>query len=162
MPKDLNLLIHLGKLELQQERPIDAEKWLRRALAIEKDSEALYALVSVLRMQGRTDEAAQTLKEYEAFKTLLERVNRLLRDEDHATRDAAVAAEIGAGLVQLGKERLGVYWLGRALKRDPAHSPAHQALADFYLRKGEEEKAALHRRLGAKNEESMGKKLKKS
>ncbi|MCI0641664.1 MAG: tetratricopeptide repeat protein [Gemmataceae bacterium] len=155
MPKDLNLLVYLGKLELQQDRPADAEKWLRRALQVDdKDTEALYTLVSVLQVRGRVEEAAATLKQYKHFKELVERVNRLLREEsDPATNNPAVCSEIGILLLQVGRERLGEYWLGRALEGDPHHQPSHKALADYYDGKGESDKAAHHRaRLRLKKE----------
>ncbi|MCI0378592.1 MAG: tetratricopeptide repeat protein, partial [Gemmataceae bacterium] len=148
MPKDLNVLVYLGKLELQQERPAAAEQWLRRALKVDdKDTEALYTLVSVLQLQGRAEEADLTLAKYKHFKELVERANRLLREEtDRASNHPAVASEIGSLLLQIGRENLGLYWLGRALERDPQHQPSHKALADHYESKGEHDKAASHRR----------------
>jgi tetratricopeptide (TPR) repeat protein len=148
LPKDPPLLLHLGKLELQEGRPVEAERWLRRVLEVDPtDTEAHYSLSGALRSQRRDREAAAALKEYEKNKALLDRTNRLLRDEaDQPSNDPGTLAEIGSLLLRVGRERLGVYWLHQALERDPAHQPAHRALAEHFEKKGEWDKAAAHRR----------------
>ena len=78
---------------------------------------------------------------------LLERANKLLQDEARQpTRDPAPASEIGALLLQIHQERQGLYWMDQALVRDPDHQPTHKALAEYFEKKGDAERAALHRR----------------
>jgi tetratricopeptide (TPR) repeat protein len=148
MPKDSALLIHLAKLELQEERPAEAEKWLRQLLKADRsDLEAQYTLVSSLQLQGRQEDAAAALAQYQQDKDLLQRADRLLKDEaERPSRGPDVPYEIGSSFLRIGQERLGTYWLNQALQRDPGHKPSHQALAEYYESKGEPDKAAPHRR----------------
>lgn len=147
MPDDAQLLLHLGKLELQENHPIEAEKWLRRAIKADPgDTECLYTLAPCLAAQGRKKDADETLEKYKKTKTMLEQVNKMLRDEvDAPSRDAQTAFRIGSDLMQLGQTRLGLYWLNQALKRDPYHQPTHKLLVKYYEEQKDEQKAALHR-----------------
>ncbi len=149
LPKDPSLLIHLARLDLQERRAADAEKRLRTVLETDpSDTEALYTLTSVLQFQGRSTEAAATLKDYEHYKERVDRANRLLRDVgDSASATAADYFEVGQLFLDIGNERLGVYWLERALEREPGHQPTHRALVEHFDKKGVQERAAAHRRL---------------
>lgn len=149
LPKDPSLLIHLARLDLQERRATDAEKRLRTVLQADpSDTEALYTLTSVLQYQGRGAEAAATLKDYEHYKERVDRANRLLREVgDSTTATAADYFEVGQLFLHIGNDRLGVYWLERALERDSGHQATHQALAEHFDRKGMQERAASHRRL---------------
>ena len=148
LPDDPSLLISLARLDLQEGRASDAERRLRHILKADRsDTEALYSLVSALQVQGRTTEATSTLKEYQWFKDRVARINTLLRDVvDTPAARAADFAEVGDLLLQVGRERQGVYWLEQALEREPSHQTAHKALAAHYDKKGDQEHAAAHRR----------------
>ncbi len=148
MPRDLPLLIHMAKLELAERRPAEAERWLRRALEVDPiDPEALYTMVSALQLLGRRQEAAATLEQYKKHKATIERTNRLLKQEaEQPTKDPGGPSELGGLLLASGREGVGVYWLNQALERDPDHQPTHRALVEYYEKKGEQEKAAAHRR----------------
>jgi tetratricopeptide (TPR) repeat protein len=148
MPNDPALLLHLAKLELNAAKPAEAEKWLRRALEVNPyDLEARYILVTSLEGQDRRDEAKAALSEHREQKRLLERANKLLRDEvARSPNDPKVAYEVGDIFLHIGQERLGVYWLSQALKLDDSYKPAHQALADYYESKDDHDAAARHRR----------------
>lgn len=148
LPKDPSLLVHLAKLDLQEGRATEAERWLRTVLATEpSDTEALYVLISALQIQGRTKESIAVMKEYERASELVERINKLLTEvADSPTANADDYAEMGAKLLQIGRERLGVYWLQKALEREPTHPQANKALAEHYMKKGDAEMAAAYRR----------------
>jgi tetratricopeptide (TPR) repeat protein len=148
LPKDPPLLIHLARLDLQEGRAGEAEKRLRHVLQADRsDTEALHGLVDALRLQGRDGEAAATLKLCEHYKERLDRANRLLREvADSPGATAADYADIGRLLLDIGRDRLGVYWLERALELEPGHRAAHAALATYYDRNHEPERAAAHRR----------------
>ncbi|MBO0700592.1 MAG: hypothetical protein J2P46_19505, partial [Zavarzinella sp.] len=80
-------------------------------------------------------------------KALLARANKLLQEEArHPSRDPNPASEIGALLLQIRQVRQGLYWMDEALSRDPDHQPTHQFLAEYFEKKGDSERAALHRR----------------
>jgi tetratricopeptide (TPR) repeat protein len=148
LPDDAPLLLYLAKLELHDDHPAKAEEWLRKVLKGDPaDREAHHVLVSALQLQGRREEAKAALIQYSKQKALLEQSTRLLREEaERPTKDPAAAFAIGDLLLQVGQERLALYWLNQALRRDSNHQPAHKALADFYQSKGEQEKAEFHRR----------------
>jgi tetratricopeptide (TPR) repeat protein len=148
LPRDPALLVHLAKLDLQEGRAAEAERWLRVILKTEaSDTEALYVMVSALQVQGRSEESAAVLKDYERASALVERINKLLTEvADSNTARADDYAEMGSKLIQIGREQLGEYWLQQALEREPDHQPAHKALADHYEKKGDQEMAATHRR----------------
>jgi tetratricopeptide (TPR) repeat protein len=148
LPTDPMLLVELAKLDILEGRGAEAERRLRAVLQSNpSDTEALHNLVPALQLQGRGDEAAATLKEYERYKNLVERSNKLLQEVvDSPTASADDYAETGRLLILRGNEQHGVYWLEQALSRDPAHQSAHQALAEYYDKKGDREQAAAHRR----------------
>jgi tetratricopeptide (TPR) repeat protein len=147
MPNDPVLLIPLAKLDLQDGRGAEAERRLRKALRQDAfDTEALYNLASALQMQRKTDESAETLKVYKQAKADIDRANKLLKEVgDSPTATAADYAEIGELLLRIDRANVGLYWLERALERDPGHRPAHKALAGYYEKKGDAAKAAAHR-----------------
>ena len=62
----------------------------------------------------------------------------------HPSNGPRVPYEIGSIFLRLGQERLGLDWLYRALAHDPNHRPTHQALAEYYAKKGDQERAAQH------------------
>jgi predicted Zn-dependent protease len=148
IPDDLQVLLHLARLDLQDRQAARAEGRLRHLLDIDPgDPEAWYALVSALKLQRRDREAANALAEYEKHKALLERANKLLQEEArHPSRDPNPASEVGTLLLQIRQERQGLYWMDQALARDPDHQSTHRALAEYFERKGDRERAAAHRR----------------
>jgi tetratricopeptide (TPR) repeat protein len=148
LPKDPLLLITLARLDLVQQRPERAEEWIRRVLKIDPaDHEARYVLFTALQQQNRPRDAAMALADSEKYKALVQKVNDLLKLEtDQPSSDPATAAEAGRILLQIEQERLGLYWLAQALKRDPNYQSAHKVLAEHYERKGDHENANLHRR----------------
>ncbi|MFO0841225.1 MAG: tetratricopeptide repeat protein [Gemmataceae bacterium] len=148
LPDDPSLLITLAKLDLQDGKGPEAEGRLRAVLKQDSaDTEALFNLVSALQLQRRTEESAATMKVYKETKARLDRVNVLLKDvADSPTATAADYAEIGELLLRINRGQQAVYWLERALERDPAQQVAHKALAEYHEKKGETDKASAHRR----------------
>jgi tetratricopeptide (TPR) repeat protein len=148
VPDDPSLLVALGKLDLQENQPAEAEKWVRHALEVDPtDAEARYTLVGVLRFQGREEEATAALQQYEKDMELLREAARRLQDEaSRPSQDPDALYQIGALFVRGGQGRVGEYWLHRALELDPRHRPTLQALADYYESKGDKDQAAPYRR----------------
>lgn len=153
LPDDPAVLVTLANLELQEERGTDAERgakaerWLRLVLTKDPaDTEALFVLVTALRSQGKEDEAAAALTDYEKKRDLVEKINELLKDKaDNPMSTAADYAEIGTLFAQIGRDKLAAYWLEKALERDPTCQPAHLALAEYFERKGDLASADAHR-----------------
>jgi tetratricopeptide (TPR) repeat protein len=152
LPDDSTLLQNLASLDRQEGRADQAERRLRHALEVDPtDVGAEYNLVLCLQHQGRDKEAAAALEHCTKHRALVDRANQLLKDEArHPTRDPGPPAEVGALLLGIGQERLGMYWLDQALIRDPGHQASHRILAEYFEKKGEPQKAARHRRWLAK------------
>jgi tetratricopeptide (TPR) repeat protein len=147
-PRDPALLIHLAKLDLQEGQGVRAEERLKKALQVDpSDTDALYTLSSVLQFQGRSADAETAMKDYQRAKEELDRINKLLQEvADSPSARPAEYAELGSLLLRAGRDRQGVYWLEQALDRDPALKRAHAALAAHFEKKGDQERAAAHRR----------------
>lgn len=150
-PDDAPLRLYLARLDLQEGKPAAAEVHLRHLLKVDpSDTEGWHTLANALQMQGRATEAAKARAAHAQAKALLDRANRLLKEEaQQPTRDADTAHAIGAALLQIGRDRLALYWLDQALVRDPNFPATHRLLADYYERQGDRAAAAAHRqRLG--------------
>jgi tetratricopeptide (TPR) repeat protein len=147
LPTDPPLHVQLARLDLQEGRAAEAERRLRAVLGRDpSDTEALFTLFSALRAQGRDDEAREVLKEHERAKAVLARTHTLLREVvDGPSATPADCAELGELLLGMNQEDRGLFWLYRALERDPDNQAAHRALAAYYERKGDATKAAAHR-----------------
>jgi tetratricopeptide (TPR) repeat protein len=148
LPDDVLLLLTLAKLELQEDRPAEAERWLRHLLQVDPyDQEAEYALFTSLQTQGRLQEASAVLDKWKKDKAQFEKANMLLKEEAKETsRDPNTAYEIGAALLNVGQDRMGLYWLNQALERNGAYQPALKALVDYYEKKGDSKTAMAYRR----------------
>ena len=148
LPDDTPLLLHLGKLDLHDDRAAKSEEWLRRALSKDpSDTDVRNVLVSALQAQGKRTEAARELQEFKRHKDILDRANHLLQEEAlHPSDDPKAASEVGVLLLRIGQAKQALYWLDQALTRDPAHRPTHQALAEYYESQGDKQRAAMHRR----------------
>jgi len=150
LPDDTPLLVHLAKLDLLAEPPraVEAEKWLRHSLTVDPyDLEAEHTLAGSLRLQGRLKEAAEVQERHDKNRELLRQADALLRNEvAHPSSGPKGPWEIGTLFLRLGKDGQGLDWLYRALQRDPDYRPAHEALAAYYEKKGERDKAVAHRR----------------
>jgi Tfp pilus assembly protein PilF len=149
LPDDSPLLHNLARLELQDNHPEQAEKWLRHALEVDgSDVEALYTLVSTLQLEHRQDEARAVREEHDRKSAVLQRVNLLLKNEARApSEDAAIEAELGSLLMDLGRQRQALYWLlDQALRHDPRQPVALKAMMEYYEKKGEKDNAAAYRR----------------
>lgn len=148
LPNDPALLVALANLDLQEGRPADAERHLLTVLKSDpSDTEALFVLGSVYQTQGRAAEAAGILAEFERKRKIVDRVNDLLKDvADSPTAQPGEYAQIGELFAELGREKFALYWLERALEREPDNQRAHRALAAYYERHGDAARAASHRR----------------
>lgn len=147
LPNDPPLLVTLANLELQDGRPAEAEALLQAVLKSDRsDTEALFVLVSALQMQGRTEESTAVLAEYNQKKKIVEEINEFLKDKaDNPAGKAEDYARVGDLFLQINRNKLGVYWLEKALERNPDCQAAHQSLADHYTKSGDTKAAAAHR-----------------
>ncbi len=136
-----------GQLAFQAERPAEAERWLRKAIAARPfDRAAHYVLQQCLERQGKTAEAEVQRQE---LRRIEDNINRLIaianRLMPKTPQDPALHHELGTILLRMGEEELGHRWFHSALKQDPRYQPAHLALAEYYEQKRNPQRAAFHR-----------------
>jgi Tfp pilus assembly protein PilF len=147
-PRDWRALAELGRLALEHGSAPEAEKWLRQAVAIAPyESDVNYTLYRCLQLLGKHQEAAEVLAKLERIAKDLASMADLSRAIARTPHDPALRCEAGLLLLRNGLESEGLRWLESALREDPRHAPTHQALADYYKRTGNSERAEQHRRL---------------
>lgn len=150
-PGHFDALFQRGKLELTLEHPAEAEAWLRRAIQVKPhDVEACYSLYRSLQGQpNRQQESECERIRWEQERAKQDRLNLLLRRELAAQpNNVDLAREVGELLLELGEEQRGLFWLRRALDRNPRHVPSHRTLLAYYERthnaaKADEERQQL-------------------
>lgn len=140
----------LGQLALLEQKPGEAEGWLRQAAAsLPNDYQTQYLLFQSLQQQGKGDEARARLKVAEEVKDQAERVGELRsRKLAEQPLDPALHYEMGLLLLRTGQSVQGERWLLSALTLDPGFTPAHAALADHYDQIGDKARANEHRNQG--------------
>src|SRR5262249_19903956 len=126
----------------------ESEALLRRALELDPtDLETQHLLIRCLERQGHSKEAQAMQKQEDTYRTMLKRVTETLKQD--SITDPAAMTEVGSLFLRAHNEqneRLGLYWLNRALDTDPDYQPALRALVEHYEKNGQETKAAAHRR----------------
>lgn len=139
-----------GEVELRQGHWEQAEFWLQRAAqALPQDYLTQWWYYQALSQNSRPAAAAQK-KVVEDLKNALERLEEITtRDMSARPHDPALFCELAALLLRLGQEDEAEIWWQRALWEAPNWRPAHQALADFYQRRGDLRRAAEHRQRAA-------------
>jgi tetratricopeptide (TPR) repeat protein len=140
-----------GQLAYEAERPAEAERWLRRAVAANPfDRRAHYKLQQSLEQQGKRAEADAQKKELERVEAtmlrMVEIANRLMPKHP---RDPRLHYELGTILTRMGHAEVGARWFHSTLRYAPDYRPAHVALAAYYERAGDAERAAWHRQKAA-------------
>ena len=122
---------------------------MRRAVAADPGNpEAHFQLyMCLLQQDGRAAEAAAEGETHKRVQADRERLAQIAVTEmTRRPYDPNLHYELGAIYLRNGKPDVGVRWMYSALRLDPAHQPSHQALADYFERTGETEKAQQHRR----------------
>lgn len=147
-PRDSAALGDRGRLALQAGRADEAEDLLRRALAEDPyNTEAMYTLGLCLTERNKPEEAREWVARRERTEADLRRIDEIFAELLKRPGDAGLRREAGVLYLRSGQEREGLRWLESALKADPRHRPAHQALAEHFERKGRSDLAEYHRRL---------------
>jgi tetratricopeptide (TPR) repeat protein len=147
-PRDARALRERGKVALQEDQAEQAEKWLRQAAALAPgDYQTAYVLYRCLQLADKREEAVAALTRFKNVEEDQKRLNKCLEAAERAPQGPAPRSEAGRILLRLGEEDEGLRWLRSALRLDPKHGPAHRALADYYQRKGDKERAEQHREL---------------
>ncbi|MFO0876021.1 MAG: tetratricopeptide repeat protein [Gemmataceae bacterium] len=144
-------LVERGRIALARQQPAEAEKWLRQAIARNPyERESVYRLIRALQMQNKTDELARAKQQLERIDEDARKMTRLMPQVSERPRDPALRTEIGLIFLRNGMDLDGLRWLNTALECAPNHAPAHEALVEYYTRKGDAERAAHHRQMLAR------------
>jgi Tfp pilus assembly protein PilF len=145
-PAHVGALTELGRLALDEGDPAEAEGLLRRAVAAAPDDVPAHAaLYDCLRLAGG-EEARACGEKLQRLRADLERIDALTREVGKRPDEPGPRSELGVLFLRHGEEEKGVRWLTLALELDPGYVPAHQALAAYFERTGQPERAAYHRR----------------
>ncbi len=147
-PNHFDALLRRGEVEYSERHFAEAEKWQRKALEQKPlDPEARYALyLSLQGQEGKEKEAKEQFARWREDRQKRDRLVRLLRTElDRDPKNADLAREAGELLLWQGEDQRGLFWLHRALALNPRNAAALKALADYYERTKNPEKAAEYR-----------------
>jgi tetratricopeptide (TPR) repeat protein len=137
-----------GTSALELNRPAEAERCLREALAMDAaDYHTQHALARSLRQQGKDREAQAAEDRLKVLELDGQRIRQIVQEDiNKSPNDPDLRTEVGSILLRAGSEQEGVKWLYSALRLAPLHAPAHRALAAYFERIGQPERAAPHRR----------------
>jgi tetratricopeptide (TPR) repeat protein len=134
-PDHVPALVEQARVSFQLGDPGAAEKLLERAVHRDPhDREAHRLLLAYLESEGKSDDA----RHYRAALLQIERDSArtasLMLQIMETPHDPAPRCELGIILLRSGQEEKGLHWLNTALKEDPGHAPAREAVADYYRR----------------------------
>lgn len=149
-PQDGRVLGELGRAAVAADRLREAEDWLRRAVAAEPANHVLnYDLARCLQQREKQPEAEHFFRRSEEIRADVKRLAEAAGQAMQAPADPRPRLRAGLICLRNGQDRQGLRWLFGALQVDPDHHPTHQALADYYQRCGQGQRAARHRRLAS-------------
>jgi predicted Zn-dependent protease len=98
-PNDGDACTELAKVMIEMNQPQKAQEMLERAIQIDPTNDvAHYRLVALYRQQGKTDEAKQQLADYQKYKQMREKLEKIFRDMrvasgQHATDENSRATQ---------------------------------------------------------------------
>ena len=148
-PDNAGGLVEQGKLALEENQSALAESCLRRALERwPYDRQMLYFLVRALADQGKHAEAKTFAARLESIDVDPGRMEQLLRAINRDPDAAGPRYELGTLCLRVGQEYVGLRWLTGVLQLHPDHAPTHQALAEYYERQGDSQRAEFYRQRG--------------
>jgi Tfp pilus assembly protein PilF len=138
------VFFYLGKLASD---PVEAEKWYRKALALQPSHlEARFGLYTCLQQAGRGKEAAAELKVYEKDRRDQIIMRKLYESMERNPNDPIHLSKLGAQLLEKFDNPQGLFLLRRALVLDPENQLAHEVFARYYEKNNQPERAARHRK----------------
>jgi tetratricopeptide (TPR) repeat protein len=156
-PENFEARRQLGELELQLGRPQEALNWVQPlAEKWPEDTNVSMIMAQALREIGKVAEAQTYFQAVRRSEKVLERLGRLVDQINRDPTDVAVRYEIGSILLRHRSREDGVGWLQSLLQYDPNHPGAHEALADYYTKVGNEPMAEQHRRFVDRLESPRG------
>jgi predicted Zn-dependent protease len=145
-PRHAGALGLRGQLAFEAGKTPQAADLLKRAMDLEPANRELkYKYLLCLKKLGKTDEAKDFEAKLAEADAEIKRMDTLVREVNLRPNDPALRYEAGVIFLKNGMTEDGLHWLFTALNVDPRHRPTHQALAEYYERNGDKERAAQHR-----------------
>jgi tetratricopeptide (TPR) repeat protein len=143
---DAEALIQRGEVARENGGEAEAEVWLRKAYAVQPHNrQTAYQLAQCLLAQGRPRDAETFRRQVDRIDAEDRRLQELRKEALMVPGNPTPRYEVGAAALQRGDEEEGLRWLRGVLEIAPHHQPTHAALADYYQRRGQLERAAYHR-----------------
>ncbi len=145
-PDRVAALQTLGHLHLQEGRLSEAESSLRHALRLApRDYKINGLLLQVLRQQGRSKDAEAQSERVQLLEARWKHYRKLARDLAEHPQEPELQCELGAALLDLGYDDLGLRWLLSAVKEEPRCRRGHELLARWYENHRDADRASHHR-----------------
>ncbi len=135
-----------GRAYRDQGNSTEAVRCLRKSFELEPRSYAVgFDLYTELYALGQIKEAKAIEQRVEHQKQQEKLVERLLIRLENDRKSASLRYEIGMVYFRNELNEMALNWFRSALQVDPDHRPTHEALADYYQRQGDKQKARFHR-----------------
>jgi Flp pilus assembly protein TadD len=135
-----------AQLAIEAGQTAEAEALLQKAAALEPLNRQInYTLLQCQKQLGKTQEAKETQARVAQADEQLKKMAEIVRKVMEQPYDPALRYEAGMIFLQNGMTREGLHWLSTALDAYPAHRPTHEALAQYYEKAGQKDRAAYHR-----------------
>jgi thioredoxin-like negative regulator of GroEL len=146
-PQHQGGLLLAARMDLAEDAPEKALSRLRQALAISPgDPDTLQTLTAALRLLHRPEEADQMEKQYRQVLDQAQQLRQLKEKIVSQPEDATLRYQAGMLCLEMGREKEGSDWFQTVFWIDPNHRLTHLALADYWAKHGQPERAAYHRR----------------
>jgi predicted Zn-dependent protease len=122
-----------GQLALEGGHYAEAETWLRQAVArAPANHQARYSLVLCLMQSGQGEEAQRQERDLRQWEEDAKRFNEIVtREMSKRPDDPELHFQLGRLLLRTGHPEEGLRWLQSALRLDPGHAAARQALKEY-------------------------------
>ena len=144
-PDNSEVLLLSGRFALREERLADAERILRRALALSPNDHEIHRELGVCLSQlGRGDEAKEHLDRFKQIEADLIRLEKCILAMGKSPNDPAPRREAGEICLRNGQVAEGLRWLTGVLDGSPNDKATHKIMADFFASQGDERSAAFH------------------
>jgi tetratricopeptide (TPR) repeat protein len=142
-PQLVSAYVERGRVALRMGKIAEAERILQQAIGkVPNHRDANLVLRRCLESRGARDEALEgRMEESERLRAQL---TKRLRSTPN---DPQLLGEIGALILKSGQEQEAVGWFFAALREDVRYVPAQLALADYFERYGQPQRAEAHRKL---------------
>ena len=146
-PQHQGGLLLAARMDLAEDAVDRALVRLRKASALgPPNPEILQTLILALRKLNRQKEADQEEKQYGQILKKAKQLSELNEKIQLERADASLRYQAGMLSLELGQEKAGFDWFQTVFYINPDHGPTHLALADYWAKHGQPERAAYHRR----------------